>query len=99
MSKHLYVVFTNAAEGREAEFNDWYDNVHLPDLVAIPGVTAATRYEFAPTDPSAPQPPGRYLAIYEIEGDPATALANIKAAAKTMTISSAMKRGPIGTTY
>lgn len=65
---YKFVVLTNAVAGREAEFNDWYTNTHLPDVMAIPGVVSAERFELAEYQRN-PQQPFRYLAIYEIETD------------------------------
>ena len=31
--KFIQVVFSNPVEGKDDEFNDWYDNVHIPDLL------------------------------------------------------------------
>ena len=68
MSKYTFVVFTNATEGRDDEFNEWYNNTHIPDVVRAPGFVAATRFRLAETDP--PQPSAhRYLALYEVETD------------------------------
>lgn len=68
MATHVYVVQTNPVEGKEDEYNDWYDNQHLADILRLPGFVSAQRFRLAPTDPpqSSPQ---RYLAIYEIETD------------------------------
>lgn len=69
----LFLVFTNPVEGREDEYNQWYDEVHVPDVMAVPGVKGAQRYQLAPSDSQgggAP-PAHRYLAVYEIDGDPA----------------------------
>ncbi len=72
MARHLLVVFTNAVEGQDDKFNAWYDDTHIPDLLAIPGVVAARRLELAPIAAEGlPAPTHRYLALYEIEGDPA----------------------------
>jgi hypothetical protein len=30
--KQQFLVFTNPVEGREDEYNEWYDNVHLGDV-------------------------------------------------------------------
>ncbi len=49
---------------RQAEFDTWYDIVHIPDIVTgSPGFHAATRYVIK--DPA----PGRgtYLTVYEIK--------------------------------
>jgi hypothetical protein len=68
---------------REAEYNDWYENVLVPDVLKIPGVVAARRYRLAD------QPGGmfagiangnRYLAMYDIDGsDPQTVSSEIAA--------------------
>ena len=66
MAKWLLVVYTDSADPlREAEFNEWYDKVHLPDVLPAPGLVRATRY--VNTDPN--PGPGKFLATYEIESD------------------------------
>ncbi len=66
MAKWLQVVETNCADAaREAEFNEWYDKTHLPDVLETPGFIRATRYEN--TNPSEGQ--AKFLAAYEIETD------------------------------
>jgi hypothetical protein len=44
----------------EAARNDWYDNVHLPDLLSVPGFVSAVRFRQLGAE-------SHYLAIYEIE--------------------------------
>ncbi|MFE6861846.1 hypothetical protein [Nocardia sp. NPDC057668] len=76
MSGSKLLVFSNAVTGRDAEFNDWYDTKHLADVTAVPGVTGGARYEIAATDiPGQPSPAHRYLAVYELDGEPETVLA------------------------
>ena len=66
MAKWLLVAYTDSADpSREAEFNEWYDKTHLPDVMQSPGLVRATRY--VNTDPEAG--PGKFLATYEIESD------------------------------
>ena len=66
MEKWLVIVETNCKdETREAEFNNWYDTIHVPDVLSAPGHKTATRY--AIKDPAKGK--GRYLALYEIETD------------------------------
>jgi len=70
MARHVLLVMTNCAEGEDAEFNRWYDEVHLPEVLSVPGFVGATRYRI--DDVQMPwEPPGthRYLAIYEIDAD------------------------------
>ena len=64
MEKWLLTVESNSSDpGREKELNDWYDNIHLPDILETPGFMRASRYEN--TNPSEGQ--GKFLAMYEIE--------------------------------
>ncbi len=66
MEKWVLLVGTNCNDpAREAEFNKWYDEIHLPDILKTPGYTGATRYENS--DPSEGQP--KFLAAYHIETD------------------------------
>ena len=64
MERWLLVVETNCTDpSREKEFNQWYDNTHIPDLLTTPGVLGATRYE----NPSPGEKQGRFLALYDVE--------------------------------
>src|SRR3546814_16340103 len=61
----LYIVLTNATPGDDEQFNDWYTNTHIPDVLALPGFVAAQR--FRPVDNPALRPyPFRYLAISDV---------------------------------
>jgi len=68
MAKYTFVVLTNAVEGQEAEFNDWYDNRHLPEVLAVDGFVAAQRFRLTEMDPGQ-EFAHRYLALYEVETD------------------------------
>jgi len=79
--KALMLVHTNPASAeQEAEFNAWYDQVHIPQLLErVPGIVRATRYV---ASAEMPPPAERYLAIYEIEADdPAAVVKAINQAA------------------
>jgi hypothetical protein len=59
----LLVVLTNAVEGRDDEFNRWYDEVHLGDVVhKMGGFASARRFR------RVGEGPWGYLALYEIAG-------------------------------
>jgi hypothetical protein len=47
---------------REQEYNTWYDEVHLKELVALDGFVSARRLR--PVDGDGP-----YVALYDVEGD------------------------------
>lgn len=83
------IVYTNPVPGQEGAFNDWYDNKHVPQILALPMVVSAQRFRLTPTgvdgsaagsetNTSAPLPHS-YLAIYEVTGDPVTAVEVITA--------------------
>jgi hypothetical protein len=65
MAKDVMIVLTNAVAGRDEEFNRWYDERHLADVLNGP-FTAVERFRAADVEVGAP-PPYRYLALYEIE--------------------------------
>ncbi len=91
MAKYMLVVPSAALPGRDDEYNTWYDNEHLGDVCAIPGIIAGKRYDALPSSPMTP--PAPYLAIYEIEAeDPNAAIAEIqrRAGAGEMKISPAL---------
>ena len=44
MPRYNLIVLTNPVDGREDEYNDWYTNVHLDDVLKVPGVVAAQRF-------------------------------------------------------
>lgn len=97
MGKHYLFHYANSKPGQENEFNEWYDGTHLGDVLAVPGMLAATRYRLEPVAARSTglPPPGEYLAVYEFEGDPEQVLAGLAAAAREMFITPAMgERGP-----
>jgi len=69
MQKHVFIVYTNPVEGSDAEYNDWYSNQHLSDVLRIPGVVAAQRFALSDKQRLDPPYPWKYAAIYEIETD------------------------------
>ncbi len=47
MGTYKLLVLTNAVEGRDDEFNQWYDHQHIPDALDVPGYVAAQRFRLA----------------------------------------------------
>jgi hypothetical protein len=66
MAEYRFVVFTNATEGQEAEFNRWYDEQHVPDVLKVPGFVAAQRFVASRVRG---EPAHGFLTIYEISTD------------------------------
>jgi hypothetical protein len=73
---------------REQEYNTWYDDIHLPELVALDGFVSARRLR--PVDGDGP-----YVALYEIESDNLQAvLDNMIANAGKLHMSDALQLDP-----
>ncbi len=65
MARYRMVVMSNPVPGREQEFERWYQEVHLPELLALDGFVSAQRFSRELTLGSAQSWP--HMAIYEIE--------------------------------
>jgi hypothetical protein len=83
MGNYTLVVFTNPVEGREDDYNEWYDNQHLGDVIAAAGFDRAERLRL--TGIGAPsEAKHRYLALYQVEtDDPESVFKGLIAAAGT----------------
>lgn len=63
MPKGILVVESSPeTAAREAEYNAWYNDTHIPEICAIPGVVGARRYRLT-GDGETPT----YLAIYDLD--------------------------------
>ena len=68
MPKGIMVVQSRPVSAdREDEYNEWYSSVHIPEILAVPGFTAARRYKVIGADGPV------YVAVYDIEADDITA--------------------------
>jgi hypothetical protein len=67
--KYKMVVFSNAVEGKDKDFNDWYQNTHLKQIVGIKSFKVAQRFRFHANIIPGSGDPARYMAIYDIETD------------------------------
>lgn len=63
------LVRTTPNSGMEAEFNEWYDNVHIPELMDLAGFYSAQRFKLADTQVHDGAQPYQYLARYEIDSN------------------------------
>ena len=65
MENWLLLVEVNCKDAKRlTEFDEWYDTIHIPDIVTgSPGFRSATRYVIKYPTPGR----GTYLAVYEIE--------------------------------
>ena len=76
-------VFNNPAQGKEAEYNRWYQQEHAPSIVAGVGFINGQRYVEAGAGVGASQSaPRKYMVMYRIESsDLLQTYANMKATA------------------
>jgi hypothetical protein len=71
---YVLIVTAEIDPSVEAEWNDWYDNVHLPDALACPGVLSGCRYvsqgdaSVTEAGDKSADPSRVYVAIYELSG-------------------------------
>ena len=77
------IVFSNPTKGKEAEFNEWYDTVHIPQLLEVPGMLSAKRFALHDCDlyrvPGGQVPEHGYMCVYQMEGDVNTIMSEIRA--------------------
>jgi hypothetical protein len=89
-----FMVFSDAVEGREEDFNVWYETIHMAEVLALPGFVSAQRFQLI-GDPAGGT---KYVAVYELSGDPQAALGALGAAvASTMNMSDAMDASSVVT--
>jgi hypothetical protein len=56
----IFMVYVDIDAQHAQEFNEWYNKEHLPELLSVPGILSAARYEAIKGGP-------KYLAFYELE--------------------------------
>ena len=56
----IFMVYVDIDAQHAPEFNKWYNEEHLPELLSVPGILSAARYEAVKGGP-------QYLACYELE--------------------------------
>ena len=56
----LLLVWADMSADKEDDFNRWYNEEHIPELLSVPGVLNAARYEAVKSGP-------KHLACYELE--------------------------------
>ena len=86
MAQHALFVFTDPVEGKEEEYNDWYNNVHLAEVCQVEGFLSAQRFKVSDVMPGVTD--HGYIAIYQVEtNDPAKTIKALSAAAHGMNMS------------
>lgn len=67
MARCKLVALTSPLPGKEAEFHDWYQNTHLPEVIALPGGISAQRFKLVAKLMGSDA--NQWLAIYDFECD------------------------------
>jgi hypothetical protein len=92
VARYLVQFESRAADGADEAFNLWYDGVHVPDVLAVPGFLSCQRYRIV----GGPGEPCRYLAAYEIESDdPQATLGTLIQSSGAMEISPALDQSSV----
>lgn len=88
MASYYLSFESRARPGQEEAYARWYDEVHVPDVLAVPGFKRLVlRYRVVNEEP---QP--RWVSIFEVDGDPKAALGGLNVAGPKMVISDALDR-------
>ncbi|NKQ51574.1 hypothetical protein HFP15_01620 [Amycolatopsis sp. K13G38] len=77
MPKAVMAVYSNpATPEQDEEYNTWYNEVHLKELLSLPGVSSGTRYRVTEAVHGAASE-HRYVAVYDVDGTPEEILAQM----------------------
>lgn len=91
--KYTLIVYTSPVEGREDDYNAWYDGTHLQEFSALPGVISGRRFKVAGDS-------NQYAAVYELSAHPDEVMAAMNAGVKdgTVRMTDALDLGSISMT-
>ena len=79
MADFQLVILTKAVEGRKDELAHWYDAVHIPDHLRVPGYISARRHGVDRLDGPADSLHWDFMTVYELETeDPSAAIAKAR---------------------
>lgn len=86
--RYVLQVASKALPGREEEYDRWYDEIHVHDVLGVPGFLACQRYRrFTPGNEEATD----FVANYEVETDnPGALLESLIAASASMQMTDAI---------
>ena len=91
--RYLLEVSSRSLPGREQEYNRWYDETHLGEILALPGFVACERFERLSPDG---QEFVELVTLYEVEtDDPQALLQSLSAATPTMRLTDAIDRDSV----
>ena len=71
------IVMAKAKPGQVEALAKWYDETHIADLLAVPGLVSAERHTVMPLKAPEGVPAWDFMLIYGLEGDPMAVLGNM----------------------
>jgi hypothetical protein len=69
MPRYRMIMLSQANPGRDEDYERWYDETHIPDMMQVPGFVAAQRFRVVRNVVGETNFP--FCSIYEIEADSA----------------------------
>lgn len=88
MAFYLLQVSSRAIDGRDDDYDQWYGDVHVGEVLGVPGFKACQRYKKLGTDHASFS---EFVAMYEVETDnPVGLLGALNAAAADMRMTDAI---------
>lgn len=71
--RYVLHVSSRALPGRDDDYEGWYGDVHVGEVLTVPGFVSCERFQQLGMDG---QPTGEFIALYEVEADEPSALLN-----------------------
>lgn len=68
VGEHVFLALTNPVEGRRAEFERWYDQEHVPDILAVEGFVSGERIWLDEEESGGYPAQWSHLALYRMVG-------------------------------
>ena len=96
-ARYLLQVSSRAVPGREEEYDRWYGDIHVGEVLALPGFDGCERYRQLTGDG---RPTGESVAIYTVTtDDPAALLQSLFDATPTFRLTDAMDTASVQFTW
>lgn len=68
--RYMLFVYSRPTPGMQEEYDQWYSNTHLHDVLELDGFAAAQRWVFDHPHPAdGPEPEWRNVALYEVPAE------------------------------
>jgi hypothetical protein len=69
MTEYLLMAMTNCVPGKEDQYNLWFDNVHIPEILAVDGFSSVQRLQLTSEQRTPGPHPYSFAALYRIDTD------------------------------